>query len=93
MYFVNKEFSFYPNDVAGIMIKAKSFSYLGQKDSALYYADKIMHSPYAVNKEKYNALYILTHDNSCLSSNRLLSLTSDREDINNHEYAFSYITN
>ena len=54
----------------GILNKAQAFDNLGQKDSALYYAEQVMNISFDWN-DKYNALYILSHDNSDLSSRSL----------------------
>ena len=65
--------------VSGLMIKAQAFSFKGEKDSALTYARLVMdNSDYC--GDKYNALYILSHDDTTLCTDDILRLTSDRED-------------
>ncbi len=68
-----------------IMLVAQAYSYLQNNDSALFYANIIMNSEGRYN-DKYNALYILTHNDSTLNVSDALSLTSDREDIRHYKY-------
>ena len=72
-------------EIAGIMMTAQAYSLLGQKDSALYYAQFIMDNS-TYSGDKYNALYILSHDDSTLCSDDILRLTSDREDVRLQDY-------
>jgi len=68
------------HEPTGYMIKAQSFSYLGETDSALYYANYV----YNISPElshKYNALYILTHTDKTLNADDILVLTSARADL------------
>lgn len=67
-----------------LMIKAQSFSYLNAKDSALYYASQVMSLSNHYG-DIYNALYILSNDDSTLTNRKLLELTSKRDDIHTFE--------
>ena len=69
-----------------LLIKAQAYDNIGRKDSALLYANKIMSSSYATNQDKFNALYIVTHNDSTLSAEEISTLTSQREDIRYYEY-------
>lgn len=69
---------------AGMLIKAQAYSYQSQNDSALFYANKVMSITDEIN-ERYNALYILSHDDSTLSESQILELTSLRDDIHTYE--------
>ena len=65
--------------IMGLMCKARAFSYLEQKDSSIYYAKKVVAH---TNAPVYliPAYYILSHDDSSLSSDSILSITSKRAD-------------
>ena len=65
--------------IMGLMCKARAFSYLEQKDSSIYYAKKVVTH---TNAPVYliPAYYILSHDDSSLSSDSILSITSKRAD-------------
>ena len=65
--------------IMGLMCKARAFTYLEQKDSSIYYAKKVVAH---TNAPMYliPAYYILSHDDSSLSSDSILSITSKRAD-------------
>ncbi len=67
------------SNLIGLMCKARAFSYLEQKDSSIYYAKKVVAH---TNAPVYliPAYYILSHDDSSLSSDSILSITSKRAD-------------
>ena len=65
----------------GYVTKAQAFSYLGINDSAVYYANTVMNLPDAIYQNKYNVLYILSNNDSTISKDKILSLTSQRADI------------
>ena len=66
-------------------IKAQAFSRLKMADSAIYYAQKVLHDETAVYQNKYNALYILTHQDSTLNKTQILDYSSQREDLRLYE--------
>jgi tetratricopeptide (TPR) repeat protein len=69
----------------GYLYAAQAYYWLGQNDSALYYANKTMEiSNY--HGDKFNVLYILSHCDSTLTMDDILTLTSEREDIRYYEY-------
>lgn len=70
---------------SAVMLKAQAFAFLENNDSAMHYANQIMEYENRDN-DKINALYILTHNDSTLSAQRLLQLTSQREDIRHKKY-------
>jgi len=73
------------NEPTGYLIKAQAYDYLGIYDSALFYANLVMeYSTY--HGDKYNVLFILSHRDSTLSSDEILALTSEREDLRFEEY-------
>ena len=62
-------------------IKAQAFSHIGNHDSALYYAQRVMANSSASYQDMYNALYILTNKDSLLISSAKDSLIAIRADI------------
>ena len=64
----------------GMLCKAQAFEHLGQNDSALFYANRVMEITTDWN-DRYNALYILSHNNPLLRNEEILALTSDRADL------------
>lgn len=69
-----------------ILIKAQSFSLLGEKDSALLYAKMILDDNRSSSQNKFNTLYIITHFDSTLCASDISDLASQREDIRYYEY-------
>ena len=69
----------------GYLLAAQAYSWLGQNDSALFYARKTMEVS-SYHGDKFNVLYILSHCDSTLSMEDVLSLTSEREDLRYYEY-------
>ena len=59
---------------------AQAFSYLGEKDSATYYADIVSHTTKDLF-ELNNALYILTNDDETTSKAAIRQVASDRADV------------
>ena len=63
-----------------LMNRAQAYSFLGKKDSAVYYAKQVLEFP----KELFNmngALYILTHDDKSKDKNEIRQISADRSDI------------
>ena len=84
IFFVNKLTSVGYDLPSGMLIKAQAFSYLEEKDSALYYARKVAHTSHSLN-DLYNALYILSYDDTTLVTDEILKLTSQRDDLHTYE--------
>ena len=63
-----------------LLLRAQAFTCLGVTDSALYYANEVVEKS-SFYGDKYNALYILSHCDSTINKEDVLSLTSDRADI------------
>ncbi len=79
IYYAGRELLCRPNERMGLMVKAQSFSLLGMKDSAVFYARKVTeHSPSW--SEQTNAYYILSNDDETLSKKEALKIASDRAD-------------
>ena len=73
------------DEPTGYMIMAQAYNSLGQYDSALYYAQKTMEKSNFYG-DRYNALYILSHSDTTLTTDEALTLTSEREDVRFYEY-------
>ena len=69
---------------SGMLIKAQAYSYLAEKDSALYYAQKVADTSHSLN-DLYNALYILSYDDTTLITDEILKLTSQRDDLHTYK--------
>ena len=69
------------NQSVGYVIKAQSFDKLGILDSSLYLAKYVLDMPHASTNDKYNMLYITSHYDSTLTSEDILTQTSNRADI------------
>ena len=69
------------NQSVGYVIKAQSFDKLGILDSSLYFAKYVLDMPHASINDKYNMLYITSHYDSTLTSEDILTQTSNRADI------------
>ena len=79
IYYAGRELLCRPNERMGLMVKAQSFSLLGMKDSAVFYARKVTeHSP--TWSEQTNAYYILSNDDETLNKEEALKIASDRAD-------------
>ena len=73
------------HEPTGYLFLAQAYDNLGISDSALHYARLVMEQS-SYHGDKYNVLYILSHHDSTLSSDEILTLTSDREDLRFDEY-------
>ena len=68
------------NNPTGLLIKAQAFSYLGTKDSAVYYAKKVLDTTKSLF-DTNNALYILTHDDKSKDKKEIRQTSADRSDV------------
>ena len=68
------------HEPTGLLIRAQAYDNLGKKDSALWYANLVWESS-AFYGDKFNALYIITRNDTTIDVEELLSLTSARTDI------------
>ena len=69
----------------GILLLSRVFENIGKIDSALYYAKRVFEESMYYG-DRYNALYILSHYDSTLTTQDALKLTSEREDVRFKEY-------
>ena len=63
-----------------VLLRAKAFSFLNQKDSAVHYANYVL----SISKEIFNensALYILTHDDESKDRQAIRKTSADRSDV------------
>lgn len=86
IYYADKLISIYPNEPLCILIKAFSFSELGMKDSAIFYAKSVLADTLSPFQHRFNALYILSHNDSTLDQNAIREISSLREDIRYYDY-------
>ena len=68
-----------------LLATAQAYYYLAQYDSALVYANEVICTSDFYG-DIYNALYIISHEDSTLTKAEILQLTSQREDIRFEEY-------
>ena len=80
IYCVNQLLSRGYNEPTGLLLKAKAFSFLNIKDSAVYYAQMAMlktNSLFDIN----NAYYILANDDENNTKEEVLQIAGDRSDV------------
>ena len=68
------------HEPAIIQLRAQAYSFLGEKDSAVYYANYVL----SISKELFNensALYILTHDDESKDKQAIRKTSADRSDV------------
>ena len=63
------------------VFKARAYEHLGQIDSALYYAHKVMSLSDASEQNKYNMIYIILNYDSTLRNEDIIALSAQRSDI------------
>ena len=68
------------HEPTGLLIRAQAYDNMGQKDSALLYANMLLESS-SFYGDRFNALYIITHNDTTINVEEVLNLTSDRTDI------------
>ena len=81
IYCINKLNALGYNDPTCMIIKAQAYDNLGEKDSALFYAETILDLPYCAEQDKYNMLYIILNYDTTLANEELLALSACRSDI------------
>ena len=85
IYYARKVLDRYYSDAPMLLATAQAYYFLAQYDSALVYANKVLATPNFYG-DLYNALYIISHEDSTLTKAEILQLTSQREDIRFEEY-------
>ena len=74
-------------DNASVMlIKAQAYDDLSLPDSALLYAKMIMERSCVSPQERFNAIFIILHNDSTLDGDSINALASQREDIRYYDY-------
>lgn len=79
IYYANRLYESGNHEPTGIMIKAQSYSFLGIKDSATYYAQRVL----AISNDLFhqaNALYILTNDDETKDKEAIRQAAANRAD-------------
>lgn len=80
LYYTSCLFSQGCYEPAVIQLRAQAYSFLGEKDSAVYYANYVL----AVSDKIYDkngALYILTHDDEKKDKQAIRKISADRSDV------------
>lgn len=85
IYYARKVLDRYYSDAPMLLATAQAYYFLAQYDSALVYANKVLATSNFYG-DLYNALYIISHEDSTLTKEEILQLTSQREDIRFEEY-------
>ena len=85
IYYARKVLDRYYSDAPMLLATAQSYYFLALYDSALVYANKVLATSDFYG-DLYNALYIISHEDSTLTKEDILQLTSQREDIRFEEY-------
>ena len=81
IYCINKLNALGYNDPTYMVIKAQAYNNLGEKDSALFYAETILNLPNCEEQDQYNMLYIILNYDTTLVNEELLTLSARRSDI------------
>ena len=68
------------NDPIGLLIKAQTYSYIGIKDSAVFYAEHVLQNSTNLSN-RHNALYILTNDDERKNNAAIRKTAADRSDL------------
>ncbi len=71
---------------AGMLIMAQSFSRMGIRDSAIWYANCVLSDTNSSFQNRFNALYLLSHNDTTLNQDEIRVIASEREDIRYYEY-------
>ena len=69
-----------------MLIKAQAYDDLSLPDSALLYAKMIMERSCVSPQERFNAIFIILHNDSTLDGDSINTLASQREDIRYYDY-------
>lgn len=80
LYYTARLFSYGCYEPEIIQLRAQAYSFLGEKDSAVFYANYVL----SVSKELFNensALYILTHDDESKDKQDIRKTSADRSDV------------
>lgn len=80
IFYAKKALCYNNNDATSLVILAQAYSYVGIKDSATYYAERVVRnskSLYDLN----NALYILTHDDERKDKTAIRKISAERADV------------
>ena len=68
---------------SGYVTMAQSYEHLGQLDSALFYAQRVLAMPNASDKERYNMLYFFVYHDASAGEEEKMKRYEERADIDN----------
>ena len=80
LFFINHTYPPFSRETSNLLLRAQAFSYLEEKDSALFYARQVINGASSWF-EKNNAYYILANFDDSSSKSDVLQVAADRSDI------------
>ena len=80
LFFINHTYPPFSRETSNLLLRAQAFSYLEEKDSALFYALQVINGASSWF-EKNNAYYILANFDDSSSKSDVLQLAADRSDV------------
>ncbi|MBO4666311.1 MAG: hypothetical protein J5612_05500 [Paludibacteraceae bacterium] len=86
IYYINQLNARGYQESLGTLIKAQAFSRLGMSDSAIVYANLVLTESGSSFQDRFNALYILSHNDTTLRPDEIRNIASEREGIRYYEY-------
>jgi len=69
------------DNATGLILNAQAYWHMDKLDSALFYAKRVVYSPYTSDQDRYNALYIVLNYDSTLQNDDIIALSAQRSDI------------
>lgn len=86
IYYINQLNAAGYRESLGTLIKAQAFSRLGMRDSAVLYANAVLADTCSSFRCRFNALYLLSHNDTTLNQNEIRVIAEQRDDILFDEY-------
>ena len=77
--YAHRSLSYLPNESTAILILAQAYSWLGVRDSAVFYANMVLNNPCDI-QHRANALYIMTQDDDTKDKGSIREVSAQRSD-------------
>ncbi len=77
--YAHRSLSYLPNEGTAILILAQAYSWLGVRDSAVFYANMVLNNPCDI-QHRANALYIMTQDDDTRDKGSIREVSAQRSD-------------
>ena len=77
--YAHRSLSYLPNESTAILILAQAYSWLGVRDSAVFYANMVLNNPCDI-QHRANALYIMTQDDDTRDKGSIREVSAQRSD-------------